>query len=79
LSRFETWSAGGTRDELTDLELLRPVCDELGSLAKLYTIEGADHSFYVLKRSGQSDENVLDEIARETRDWFEKLSAVAKS
>jgi len=69
----------GTRDKLADLELLRPVCDELGSLATLYTVEGADHSFHVLKRSGRSDADVLGEIARETRDWFEKLSSAAKS
>jgi len=26
-------------------------------------VEGGDHSFHVLKRSGRSDEEVLDEVA----------------
>src|SRR5262245_29480330 len=38
----------GTRDKLAELELLRPVCNDLGDLAKLHIIEGADHSFAVL-------------------------------
>jgi predicted alpha/beta-hydrolase family hydrolase len=69
----------GTRDKLADLELLRPVCEELGSAASLYTVEGADHSFHVLKRSGRSDEEVLEEIARETGAWFEKLRPAERS
>ncbi|HKY72925.1 MAG TPA: alpha/beta family hydrolase [Nitrospira sp.] len=43
----------GTRDALADLSLLRPVCAELGPRASLHVIEGADHSFHVLKRSGR--------------------------
>jgi predicted alpha/beta-hydrolase family hydrolase len=54
----------GTRDEFAELELLRPICDRLGSLATLHVIEGADHSFHVLKRSGRTDAEVLGELAR---------------
>jgi predicted alpha/beta-hydrolase family hydrolase len=52
----------GTRDKLADLELLRPV---LGSLtrATLHVVEGGDHSFHVLKRSGRTDDEALDEVA----------------
>ncbi len=65
----------GTRDKLADLELLRPVCDRLRSQARLYTVQGADHSFHVLKRSGRSQEEVLEEIARETGNWLETLGS----
>ncbi len=37
----------GTRDELADLTLLRPVLQPLGALATLQVIEGADHGFAV--------------------------------
>ncbi|MHC4959389.1 MAG: alpha/beta hydrolase family protein [Planctomycetota bacterium] len=50
----------GTRDKLADLELLRPV---LPPAATLHVVEGADHSFHVLKRSGRTDDEALDEVA----------------
>src|SRR5216684_1467049 len=53
----------GTRDELADLKLLRPICAKLGSRATLHVIETADHSFHVLKSSGRTDEQVLRELA----------------
>ena len=53
----------GTRDKLAALELLEPVCDHLGSLARLRVVAAADHSFHVLKRSGRTDDEVLDELA----------------
>ncbi len=53
----------GTRDKLAELELLEPVCDDLGSSARLRVIAAADHSFHVLKRSGRTDDEVLDELA----------------
>ncbi len=56
----------GTRDKLAELELLEPVCDRLGSFARLRVIDAADHSFHVLKRSGRTDDEVLDELADST-------------
>ncbi len=53
----------GTRDTLADLELLKPVCRKLGSRSTLHVVDGADHSFHVLKRSGRTDEEVLTEIS----------------
>jgi len=53
----------GTRDALADLKLLRPICAKLSSRATLHSIEGADHSFHVLKSSGKTDEQVLRELA----------------
>ncbi len=56
----------GTRDKLAELELLEPVCAHLGSLARLHVVDAADHSFHVLKRSGRTDDEVLDELADAT-------------
>lgn len=53
----------GTRDRLADLELLRPIIPDLGARATLHVVEGADHSFHVLKRSGRTDDQALDEVA----------------
>ena len=53
----------GTRDALADLELLRPVLKGLGRRARLHVVEGGDHSFKVLKRSGREPDEVMDEIA----------------
>jgi predicted alpha/beta-hydrolase family hydrolase len=67
----------GTRDELADLALLRPICNELGSQATLYILEGADHSFHVLKRSGKTDAEVLGELARTVEAWTADKSDLA--
>jgi predicted alpha/beta-hydrolase family hydrolase len=63
----------GTRDKLAELELLRPVCGELRNRAELRVIEGADHSFHVLKRSGRSDQAVLQELAVAVSEWVKHL------
>jgi hypothetical protein len=62
----------GTRDALADLKLLRPICAKLGTRATLHVIDGADHSFHVLKSSGKTDEAVLEELARSTSLWTKK-------
>lgn len=59
----------GTRDDLADLTLLRPICKALGQRAMLHVIDGADHSFHVLKKSGQTDAGVLRELAGTTANW----------
>src|SRR5437867_1225580 len=63
----------GTRDHLADLSLLRPVCERLGERATLQVIDGADHSFHVLKSSGRTDDEVLDELAGTVNDWSSRL------
>ena len=61
----------GTRDRLADLELLRPICERIGST--LHVVDGGDHSFHVLKRSGRTDEDVLDELVRVAGEWSQAL------
>ncbi|HEX4383497.1 MAG TPA: alpha/beta family hydrolase [Myxococcales bacterium] len=62
----------GTRDDLADLTLLQPIVERI-PLAKLHIIEGADHSFHVLKRSGRTDAEVLTELAGTMASWFRSL------
>jgi predicted alpha/beta-hydrolase family hydrolase len=62
----------GTRDSLADLELMRPMCKELGRRAKLHIVDGGDHSFKVLKRSGRHDDEVMDELAVTITTWVGK-------
>lgn len=63
----------GTRDELADLTLLRPITDKLGKQATLHIVEGADHSSHMLKSSGKTDAEVLHELAQTTAAWADKL------
>ncbi len=60
----------GTRDRLARLDLLEPVCRELGGRATLHVVEGGDHSFHVLKRSGRTDSEALDELADRAAAWI---------
>jgi predicted alpha/beta-hydrolase family hydrolase len=63
----------GTRDKLAPLDLLGPVCQDLPQPTTLQIIEGADHGFHVLKRSGRSADEVHDELADATRKWLDGL------
>ena len=62
----------GDRDALADLPRLRGVVDRLGDRAQLQIVEGADHSFNVLKRSGRTRDEVYAELARETRRFIDR-------
>ena len=59
----------GTRDALADLKLMKKVCKKLPR-AKLNIIEGADHAFAVLKRSGRLPEDVFRELADESASFL---------
>ena len=59
----------GTRDDLADLGLIQDVCAGLGSRATLHVVNGADHSFAVLKRSGRTGAEVLEELADTVTAW----------
>ena len=66
----------GTRDALADLALVRDVVHPLPR-ATLHVVEGADHAFHVLARSGRKDAEVLDELADVATPWM--LSAEARA
>lgn len=60
----------GTRDALADLDLIRQVTTGLGARATLHQVEGADHAFHVLMRSGRRDADVLQEMAEVAALWM---------
>jgi predicted alpha/beta-hydrolase family hydrolase len=63
----------GTRDSLAEVTLIEGVVKHLGRLATLHLVEGADHSFHVLARSGRNDREVLNEILDAFAAWAEAL------
>jgi predicted alpha/beta-hydrolase family hydrolase len=59
----------GTRDPLADLQLLRPICASLDPSTTLHVVDTADHSFHVLKSSGRTDAEVMQELAQTISAW----------
>ena len=72
--RRETLFLQGDRDRLANLDLLRPLVAALQPPGALHVVEGGDHSFKVLKRSGRSEEEVLEELACTISDWARGLT-----
>ncbi|MDA9425824.1 MULTISPECIES: alpha/beta hydrolase family protein [Bradyrhizobium] len=64
----------GTRDGLADLSYLEPVVEKLGSRATLHQVEGGDHSFAVLKKSGRTNDEALAEVLDTLAAWIDQLS-----
>lgn len=60
----------GTRDPLADLGLIRDVAAGLGERATLHVVDGGDHSFEVLVRSGRTDEEVVQELVATMAGWM---------
>lgn len=63
----------GTRDALATTELIQRVCRNLKPRARLQFIEGGDHTFRVLKRSGRTEEEVLRELVAHIVTWAEEV------
>ncbi len=59
----------GTRDKLADLDLLEPLLTGVRPSPTLHVVDDADHSFHVPKRSGRTDDEVLDEICDRFAEW----------
>lgn len=64
----------GSRDALAELKLLRPLCAKLGKRARLFVVEGGDHSFHMMKSAKRSDEEVLDELVEHVAEWIKRQS-----
>ena len=60
----------GTRDDFCTPSLMGDVLKTVGANWIMHWIEGADHSFHVLKKSGRSDEDVMREIGETTAGWL---------
>ena len=63
----------GTRDNLAEVALLEPVVERIGPSARLHLVDGADHSFHVLARSGRNDRDVMNEILDAFAVWVGEI------
>ena len=65
----------GTRDALCTRSLMERALDTVKTPWQMRWIDGADHSFHVLKSSGRTDDDVMQEIARVSSEWVIELPA----
>jgi predicted alpha/beta-hydrolase family hydrolase len=70
-----TLCLNGTRDALCRRDLMEQVVDRLAGQWTMHWLEGADHSFHVLKSSGRTDNDVLNEIGDVGGAWQAALRA----
>ena len=68
----------GTRDALCRRDLMDAVLRRVGPNWTMRWLEGADHSFHVLKSSGRTDAEVIAEIGDASRGWVEGLARVVR-
>jgi predicted alpha/beta-hydrolase family hydrolase len=64
----------GTRDALCTPDIMRRVLTTVHAPWEMHWLEGADHSFHVLKSSGRTDAEVLDEVGDVSDRWLARLS-----
>jgi len=60
----------GTRDELAELDLLKPVVAKLGSRARLVLVPDANHAFHVPAKTGRKDADVLADLLDAAAAWM---------
>jgi hypothetical protein len=68
----------GTRDALCRRDLMEAVLERVASSWTMHWLDGADHSFHVLKSSGRTDAEVMAEIGHASREWVEGLAKVVR-
>ncbi len=59
----------GTRDALCRKDLMETALKTVKTKWNMHWVEGADHSFHVLKSSGRTDSEVMIEIANAAEAW----------
>ena len=65
----------GTRDALCQRDLMEKVLQRVGPNWTMHWVEGADHSFHVLKSSGRTDADAMNEIGDASREWVASLGS----
>jgi uncharacterized protein len=63
----------GTRDPFCTPSLMEEVLKRVTTNWEMHWVEGADHSFHVLKSSGKTDAQILDQMGDTIRNWVERL------
>jgi uncharacterized protein len=62
----------GARDELCRRDLMERAL--AGLSWQMHWLDGADHSFHVLKSSGRTDDDVFREVTEVSRAWLSQLN-----
>ena len=65
----------GTRDPFCTPALMEEVLKRVKTEWEMHWVEGADHSFHVLKSSGRTDAEVLGGIGNAIEQWVSRLTA----
>jgi predicted alpha/beta-hydrolase family hydrolase len=65
-----TLCINGTRDGLCRRDLMEAVLRRVRPTFRMHWLEGADHSWHVLKSSGRTDADVLAEAGQVTEEWL---------
>jgi len=60
----------GTRDPFCERALMAQVQQGLDANWRMHWLDGADHSFHVLKSSGRTNADVLTEVAAACQSWM---------
>jgi len=71
--RVPVLCVNGTRDALCRRDLMETALKSVKTRWDMRWIDGADHGFHVLKSSGRTDSDVLDEIGDATQRWVALL------
>jgi uncharacterized protein len=72
--RMPVLAFSGTRDPLVTRELMDRALRTVTAPWDMRWIDGADHSFHVLKSSGTNDAAVMDHIAASSAEWLARLA-----
>jgi hypothetical protein len=65
----------GTRDPLCTPALMRKALESVTAPWQMEWVDGADHSFHVLKSSGRTDAEVMGVIAAVSEAWADRIPA----
>ena len=71
--RMPVLAFSGTRDTLCTRALMERAVTTVSAPWDMRWIEGADHSFHLLKSSGRTDAEAMREIASASRGWIDAL------
>ena len=67
--RVPVLCVNGTRDPFCTPELMKGVLERVTAPWQMLWLETADHSFHVLKSSGKTDAQIMDEVADAAEKW----------
>ncbi|HZH05279.1 MAG TPA: alpha/beta family hydrolase, partial [Lautropia sp.] len=67
----------GNRDALADPALMGQTAEALGTRATLLVLDGADHAFHVLVRSGRTDAQVMQQLLDAAAGWMVRVGTAA--